>query len=310
MTDWIQTDREGFKAWTYNTSQVSVTIVPALGAKVVSLLNRRTGREWLWHSGKPLGNLGYGSVFSHGDESGWDEMFPGINVCAYPDEPWRERIIPDHGEVWSLEWNAEATGQQLRCSVDGRQFQYTLDKVVSFTSEDTLRIDYELTNRSNSPFSFLWAAHPLFKASEGMRLRVPEELTQIEVSYSAQGRLGEFGTLQPWPKIPNTSIDLSVIEPPKGRFAEKYYFKDKLKRGWAELSDPATGETVEFGFPAEQVPYLAVWANYGGYGGHYHIAIEPATGTMDDLAYAMSRGEAAIVAGGGQYRWYLELSVR
>ncbi|RKP53959.1 hypothetical protein D7Z26_11240 [Cohnella endophytica] len=309
MESWEKKDESGFEAWTGGTSKLSVTVVPALGAKAVSLLNRATGREWLWSSGKRLGNRGYASPFGDSDESGWDEMFPGINACVYPQDPWEGISVPDHGEVWSLAWRAEAEGKELRCSVNGERFPYSLDKIYTFSSENTLRIDYTLTNKSASPFSFLWAAHPLFRAQEGMRLRVPEELREIEVSYSADFRLGRFGDRRPWP-IPEVGVDLSVIEPPEGSYAEKYYFTDKLKRGWAELSDPVSGEAVEFRFPAERVPYLAIWANYGGYGGHYHFAIEPATGRMDDLAYAISGDEAATVEAGGRYRWYLELTVR
>ncbi len=322
MNAWTRIDREGYEAWTRETNGLSVAIVPSLGAKIVSLTNKATGREWLWSSGKPLGNRGYGSPFGDGDESGWDEMFPGINVCAYPDEPWRGSIVPDHGEVWSLPWRADLSEDgSLRCSVEGRRFPYTLDKTVSFAADDTLRIDYAVTNLSDSPFSFLWAAHPLLKAEAGMKLRVPDQLKTIEMTYSAMERLGGFGARHGWPITePNgriapeeehgARIDLSVIEPNEGRYAEKYYFADRLTDGWAELFDPATGEAVTFRFPADRVPYLAVWANYGGFGGHYHVAIEPATGTMDDLAYAMNERRVAVVAPGGQYRWHLEVSVR
>lgn len=310
---WMKEEQEGYAAWTGLTDTLSVTVIPALGAKAVSLRNRKTGREWLWRSGKPLGHQGYGSPFGDGDESGWDEMFPGINVCQYPEEPWKNCTVPDHGEVWSLPWSSTCTGGILHCAVNGRKFPYTLEKALSFPAENILRIDYVLSNRSAaSPFRFMWAAHPLFQAREGMRLAVPGELGEIEVSYSAENRLGGFGDIQPWPVVPTAggAVDLSVMEAPEGRFAEKYYFTGRLKTGWAKLSDPATGEEAEFRFPAEQVPYLAVWANYGGYSGHYHVAMEPATGRMDDLAHAVSRKEAAEAAPGGLYRWHLELHIR
>ncbi|MNC49557.1 hypothetical protein D3C75_987460 [compost metagenome] len=168
-----------------------------------------------------------------------------------------------------------------------------------------------LTNRSESPFSFLWAAHPLFAVREGMRLHVPGELTEMEVSYSAGGRLGMFGAKQPWPVAQTSSgrVDLSVAEPHRGEFAEKYYFTGKLETGFAGLRDPATGEALTMTFPARQVPYLAVWANYGGYGGNYHLALEPATGRMDNLAYAAQQGEAAVVGPGAVYSWHLEVNL-
>jgi len=247
---------------------------------MISLVNRKTNREWLWQSGKALGNEGYGSSFGSSDESGWDEMFPSINRCEYPAAPWQGTFIPDHGEVWSLHWQAYSSEKELHCQVEGKSFPYTLAKKYSFVSDDTLRIDYTLTNESDSPFSFLWAAHPLFKVHEGMRLQVPDELTEIEVSYSEGGRLGVFQDKHSWPFIQTEQgcIDLSVIGPADEKTAEKYYFTGKLSNGFASLIDPETGEAAMFRFPVEQVPYLAIWANSGGYGGYSHFAIEPATG--------------------------------
>jgi hypothetical protein len=62
-------------------------------------------------------------------------------------------------------------------------------------------------------------------------------------------------------------------------------------------------------FPIEQVPYLSIWANYGGYLGQYHVAIEPATGFLDDVSYAMEQGKAAHGEAGGTYSWFLELEL-
>ncbi|KRF43810.1 hypothetical protein [Paenibacillus sp. Soil787] len=311
MGSWTQIESEGYLTWVGQTNGISLTVIPSLGSKVTSLVNRKTNREWLWRSGKPLGNTGFGSSFSTGDESGWDEMFPSINKCFYPEKPWKNQMIPDHGEVWSLEWSSHSLGDELYCRVNGVHFPYTLEKVYSFADEDTLRIDYCLKNHASSPFSFLWAAHPLFRVREGMVLNVPNNMTEIEISYSEQERLGVFNDRKSWPLIQtdNGSVDLSMIEPAEGKFAEKYWFAKKVKNGWAQLSDPATGEAVTLRFPPEQVPYLAIWANYGGYGGHYHFAIEPATGKMDDLSHALRHNETATVEANGEYKWFIEVVI-
>lgn len=313
MNQWRKTAVEGWEAWIGETDRIAVTVVPELGSKAVSLQNRKTGREWLWRSDKPLGNEGYGTFFASGDESGWDEMFPAINAGAYPQAPWQGRAIPDHGEVWSRAWEHQATSSALTCRIGGVQFPYVLEKTYTFPAVDTLRIDYAVTNLSGAPFSFLWAAHPLLQVREGMKLHVPADLTNIEVSYSAEGRLGAFGDKQSWPLARSAAggpVDLSTVEPNAGRFAEKYYFSGRLSTGYAGISDPATGEALMFHFPADRVPYLAVWANYGGFGGNYHVALEPATGRMDELAHAVREGEAAVVPACGVYRWHLDISMK
>ncbi|MGG6309427.1 hypothetical protein [Paenibacillus macerans] len=312
MVQWRKTEVDGYAAWTGETGLMSVSVIPELGSKMISLRNLATGREWLWRSGKPLGNGGYGSSFAAGDESGWDEMFPAINAGAYPEGPWQGQPVPDHGEVWSMPWEHGVTDRALTCRVEGQRFPYLLEKTYSFVTAGTLRIDYAVANRSEAPFSFLWAAHPLLRAREGMTLHVAGDPAEIEVSYSEGGRLGQFGDKQPWPlaqTADGVTVDLSIVEPNVGRFAEKYYFTGQLRAGFAGLRDPETGEALTFAYPVDRVPYLAVWANYGGFGGNYHLALEPATGRMDDLAHAVRQGEAAVVPPGGMYRWHLEVNM-
>jgi galactose mutarotase-like enzyme len=310
---WISAEREGYPAWIGRTDEIELCVIPRLGSKIISLVNRRTNREWLWSSGKPLGNLGYATSYGAGDESGWDEMFPGINVSTYPEEPWQGARIPDHGEVWSLEWESRLTDEGLICAVEGVAFPYRLEKAISFADENTLRIDYVLTNLSHHPFSFAWAAHPLLRVHEGMKLLVPESMNEIEVAYSGGKRLGTFQDIRGYPLArrdeTGDSVDLSLLEPSNPRIAEKYYFTGTMTEGWAALSDPATGEAITFRFPEDQVPYLGIWANAGAYTGYYHFAIEPATGRMDDLGHAMREREAATVEGNGTYSWHLEVAL-
>jgi len=136
---WTSRTFEGYPAWVGETEAMALTVVPKLGGKAISLVNKRTNREWLWRSGKPLGNGGYGTPFSAGDESGWDEMFPAINAGTYPDAPWQGTAIPDHGEVWALPWSDWQAGEELRLRVNGVKFPYTLSKTYSFPAEHTLR---------------------------------------------------------------------------------------------------------------------------------------------------------------------------
>ncbi|MBK8794940.1 MAG: hypothetical protein IPM07_00345 [Anaerolineales bacterium] len=76
---------QGCDAWALESAQLRVVTIPALGAKVVSLLDKRSGREWLAGPGdRPLRAIAYGASFQEQDVSGWDEMFPTIVACAYP----------------------------------------------------------------------------------------------------------------------------------------------------------------------------------------------------------------------------------
>ncbi|GIO96123.1 hypothetical protein J14TS5_12090 [Paenibacillus lautus] len=307
---WSKGMLDGYEVWTGRTEVMEMVVVPELGSRVISLSNRMTGREWLVQPAGVLETNGYASSFGSRDGSGWDEMFPTINVCRYPAYPWEGTELPDHGEVWSIPWEAHSEEEQLHCSVQGIRIPYQLRKTYSFPREDTLRIDYAVHNSSPFPFSFLWAAHPLFQIDEGIEIIVPDELTEIIVSYSANGRLGEPGGIRTWPQPWEESphIRLNRTDSRFAATAEKFYFAGELPEGTASIYDPVAGEGLRMMFPMEKVPYLAIWANYGGYQGQYHLALEPATGLLDDLSYAMGRQAAAEVPAGGTYTWYLEIS--
>ena len=76
---------QGLDAWTLASPDLRVVTIPSLGAKLVSLLDRRSGREWLVTAAdRPLQPVPYGALFHEQDMSGWDEMFPTIVACAYP----------------------------------------------------------------------------------------------------------------------------------------------------------------------------------------------------------------------------------
>ncbi|SFD84725.1 Galactose mutarotase [Paenibacillus catalpae] len=305
---WENVKAEGYDAFRGRSSRLELTLIPSLGSKVVSLKDVISGREWLSRTAIPLGNKGYASSFAESDGSGWDEMFPTVDACRLEQSPWTGIDLPDHGEVWSLPWQCELRDDRLHCVVNGRRMPYRLEKTYSFTNDGRLRIDYIAHNLAPDPLPFLWAAHPLFQAKAGMEIIVPARLERIAVSYSHNRRLGDKGTLLPWPQ-PLPDIRLNIVEAESAGTAEKFYFDGGLPEGKVSLYDPVSKEKLTMTFPKEQVPYLAVWANYGGYLNQYHVALEPATGFLDDASTAWSEGEIAVIAGHGRYEWFLELEL-
>lgn len=308
---WELTTVEGYDAWRGCGGKIELTLVPALGSKMVSLKDAGSGREWLSRTALPLGNGGYASSFAEGDGSGWDEMFPTVDACRLQGKPWDGIELPDHGEVWSLPWRCELREHRLCCAVDGHRLPYRLEKAYSFTNEGRLRIDYAARNLSADPLPFLWAAHPLFQVHAGMQIIVPDGLNRIAVSYSHRGRLGERGSLRAWPKpLPEApEVRLDVVEAASAGTAEKFYYHGELPEGCASLYDPVSGDKLTLSFSPEQVPYLAIWANCGGYLNQYHVALEPATGFLDDAAAAWSEGRTTVIPGDATYEWHLELTL-
>lgn len=291
---------------------IRATIVPEHGAKLASLIHKKTGREHMDQlPGEVFRKAAYGAPYDRGECSGFDDMFPTITECYCNVEPWSGIKMPDHGEVWSLPWSCEISGSQVRLSVHGVRFPYVLSKTVRLVRENTILFDYCVQNLSACDFPAMWAAHPLFTVTPGTRIILPESARNIMNTVAGEA-LGEYGARFSFP-IARTQAgrewDLSRVGPKKRKYYFKYFFLDELREGFAILHDPATRETVGVVWPREQVPYLGMWVNEGAWGDMYHVAPEPCTAPFDRWDIARQWGKLPVIPALGSQRWSLRITV-
>jgi galactose mutarotase-like enzyme len=290
--------------------RLRVAISPERGAKIASIVYKPLGKELLWQP--PDGRYppaAYAEAYDACHSTGFDEMFPTIVACRYESPPWMGTEVPDHGEVWSLPWNAEIEDETVRLEVYGIRFPYRLCKRIHIT-DHAMHIAYEAANLSPFDFDFIWAAHPLFNASPGMEIRIPPDMNAIINSVPGP-RLQEYGKTYAFPQAETEMgpSDLSRI-PPKNTWGfQKYYFSGPVTEGWCVLYDPNTKLAVCLTFPPKQVPYLGMWVNEGGWNGHYNVAPQPATGTMDRIDTANACGMNSRLRAKECKTWFLTISV-
>jgi galactose mutarotase-like enzyme len=301
-------------ALTIESPRLIAQFLPHIGAKLCSLLYKPLALELLvQRPGVHYRVAPYdGDYVEQGECSGLDDMFPTIDRCYYERYPWQGTPIPDHGEVWSIPWSASVQEDQVHMTTYGVRFPYRLEKWISFSSATTLHIAYRLTNLSPYAFDFIWAAHPMFVLEESAVLRLPAGVDRIVTAFSASGRLGRYGDEHQWPLATladGTQRDLRQIGPKSTQDAEKYYVKGKLPAGWCELTYPQSSLTLHLEFPVEQVPYLGVLPNEGGWQDLYNIFLEPASGPLDRLDVARLHGQHSTVEGGGIYEWHLAIGL-
>jgi len=306
-------------AVTLETERLRAQFLPGIGAKLCSLIAKPQGQqreiELLVQRPSPAYRLQpYGGIYVDGECSGLDDMFPTIDVCHYEGHPWQGTVLPDHGEVWSLPWAYEidSAHDQLQLSVHGVRLPYRLEKTISFSDDCTLRMDYTLHNLSPFDMDFLWAAHPMFVMDEGSQVILPNGADRVALVFQANGNLGRYGDELVWPVATlsdGQQRDLSVMAPKSSARAAKFYVKGRLPEGWCQLTYPARGLALTLRFPVEQVPYLGILSNEGGWDDLYNIFLEPTTSSFDRPDVARLRGECAQVKAGQQYRWYLSISV-
>jgi galactose mutarotase-like enzyme len=282
-----------------HSDDIDVIVLPHRGAKIASLRHRPSGREWLEQPARELHDPPtYGSAFTDADMFGWDEMLPTIIGASYPDGDYRGVPLPDHGEVWTLPWEARPDGEVLVCSTAGRALPYLVTRTMR-VDRARLRLEYELSATGTTALWLLWAAHPQF-AVEGRRTRIvlPAEVHQL---------------LNVWPGIepgyvrwPNADIE-STRAIPSGAGRKLYALPD-AKIGTAALID-TDGSWLRLTWDPRLVPYLGIWLDNGAFAPQPVIALEPATGFYDDLALAVSNQRVPQVYPGRPLRWSLEVSL-
>jgi len=296
---------KGEESLILENASLRAIILPAWGAKTVSLVHAESGIETLWQNPSPeFTRSRYGDSFETGEFAGFDEMFPTISRCYYESAPWAGVEAPDHGEVWSIPWDSTVGPDSVTLTVTGARFPYRLQKTITLVGEK-LVAHYAAANLSDQPLDFIWAAHPLFNASEGLHLIVPRAMRSVINSVPGP-TLGGYGHRH---EFPGKEIRLDRVPPRNDTGYQKYWFAQKVTEGWCILHHPGKNLSIGLSFPADRVPYLGVWLNEGGYAGQYNIAPEPATGAMDRIDFAKMWGMNSVLNPAETRQWHLAISI-
>lgn len=310
-----QTLYKGLQSHVLENKQLQLTFLPKYGCKLASLVSKKTGREFLFQSSeKRLKIPAYGASFSDYDSSGFDEVFPSIDACPYPNGPFEGTRIPDHGEVWTLPWTSAfaPNGKSVKSFVQSQKLPYTLSRTITLKENEVI-FEYCAENTAAIDFEFIWTPHCLLACTEHTQLLIPSNLTEVmSVEHSTQ-HLGPWGTHHTYPLTTDVHghvIDLSRTEPVSAKNCEKFYFTKPNLAGWCGIEHTDTHEQLIYTYPADKVPYLGVWKTQGGYRGDYNIALEPCTGIYDDLYAAHKIRRAAVIPPKGKYEWIFKMTVR
>lgn len=306
QTRWL-----GVDAWTLTSPELSAVMVPAMGAKIVSLVDRRSGAEWLAGPGaRPVRPVAYGAWFHEQDMAGWDEMFPTIIACPYPGKGAHHGVgLPDHGEAWTLPWQVEQAGEgSLTLRLEGRVLPYRLTRSADCPQPATLRLRYTLQNLGADPMPYLWAAHPQFTCGPDGQLVLPAEVSEVINTIPEAWGWGPPETRFGWPEasaVNGSPVRTDLVGPPALKRGRKFYVLPHIRPSWAAVLRRDSGQWVRFEWDAEQVPYLGLWVDEGALSHDSVAALEPATAWYDDLALAYGKGQTTTVPAGETHTWTL-----
>ena len=277
---------QGFEVYVLRNGGLEVAMVPELGAKITSLKNLRTGREWMWHpdGGLKLFRNRLGDDFSRSPLVGADECLPTVAPCSM-----NGRQLPDHGEVWSAPWKVDGKAWErgiLRTSVELAVSPFDFERTIELRGQQ-VRFDYRLRNRSMVAERYLWALHPLLALQPGDRLRMPAT-TRALLDGDA------------W----IDAVD-SVI--PEGGCSK--LFAAPVVEGAAGVYNRQQGDELSLEWDPAENDTLGLWLTRGGWHGHHHLAVEPTNGAPDRLAVAAREKRCGTIQAAGTKSWNVTLRV-
>ena len=291
-----------------------VTTTPELGAKITSIVDKRADYEWLiTPEGRTFGSVPYGAEFIAQDMSGWDEMFPTIQPCAYPGpEPFTGVALPDHGEVWALPWTVEDVSDGgLMLGVNGRALPYHLTRHMTLSDSDTLTLEYHVMNTGCVPIAVLWAAHPQFTATDDTRIVLPDHVKEL-YNVRETPEFGEIGTRYTWPLakgIRGRLLKLDRVASSEAGTCRKLYVSPETSVRWAGLQQVEGDHWLRLVWSPEEVPYLGIWVDEGAVNSESTAALEITTGFHDSLGTAWEHQRCPVVPPGGSMSWRVEVGV-
>lgn len=247
---------------------MALEIEPAFGARVTSLRDLRTGREWLVR-GPVIGDPCDSATYRAEQARGWDECFPTVATCHH--QVWGE--MRDHGALWGRPWHDEGNG---KARYEGPGYRFARQLALDGAS---ILATYELSSTGSKPLDWMWSQHCLLAARPGERLV-----------------LDGIGPLDR-PDLPDRiSRDGTVLKAygPVG---------DRASVG---LDGP--GGSIRIEWQGDEIGHVGVWVDFGGWPEEapvHQVALEPTTAPADDLVSAGN--EAETLAPGESRRWHVTI---
>jgi hypothetical protein len=306
FSDFIHAPAQDFATVGLRSESLEIVVLPEIGAKVYSLKNLRSGREWMWSppEGATFRQLPLGTPFEESSLVGADECLPTIGECN-----WRGRSIPSHGEAWFSVWELDRLAL-----TQGRIVTRLQLPISPFWVERSIRVegnkaifDYALRNLDFTPQEFMWAFHPLMKIEEGDRLDLPG-ITQILTEVSIGVPLGGRGDMIPWP-YPTEGVVLNQLDFGRPKAAVKLFTEEGAASS-ATIRNERSGDTLRFDFDPRRVDTVGIWLTRGGWNGYDHLAVEPGIGAPDPLDVAVEGWKRfALVQPDQTYRWQFTITL-
>jgi len=314
-----QTVWHGFAAIGLENSRACLKVIPELGARLVSLVDKVTDREWLVQpeQSRPARKLPYGEDFNSTTQGGWDEMFPTLLPETYPVAgKYADISLPDHGELWTANWELDAGADHgIVTAADGIAIPYRIIRKIDFLALDEVLFSYELRNTGPQTLHYIWAAHPQFHAPAGTKIVLPPQVDQVVKTLPLEWgpEWGAEGTINPWPHKTlddGTQLAADTVRSVSAETGRKVYIQPQKPISWAGLVVHESDSSIWLAWDRNDVPYCGIWIDEGFLNSVPSVAIEPTTGYYDSLTKSWQNQRLSSIRPGDTKSWNLTVQLK
>ena len=307
-----QRDTRGILQVVLESDSLRLTVLPELGGRLWSIIERSRDEEMLWHhpSLQPHAvapGAGYDDAFA----GGWDELFPTDRAVEV-----HGVTFPDHGEWWSQPWEWEVSERedalQLTLAGGGFATQHSATRVITLPrAGSTFTWQTRITNTGEVPIPYIWRHHPALPVRPGSRLELPP--ARVEAIAEDAGALSAAPFT--WPQAvldDGTRRDLSVLPSAAAGEVWMLYATD-LPEGFVRLTwpgeEPGIAHGIGFLFDPGQVTAVTTFATFGGWRGLQTILPEAGVGYPADLSEALAAGTSGVLEAGETVEYEVRIEI-
>ena len=294
------------QSYTLKNDFLSLRIIPALGGKIVSLQNAQ-GDEFISRSDKPYQARLYGAGFQQTEQDGIEECFPSIAKSIYPLIPWKDRLIPDHGEIYQVAWHVDVQDEHsITCSAQGKAFPYLFQRRISIKG-NMVQLDYEIRNISAHTLhaNYAFKPHLAFANATGLELHDDTTITALD---SSAHFMGEANTQATWGTYLDKNGQLFKDHQQLKDQQHYHYQTQKLQTGQFRIRyNNAWALNVQW--PSQLFPYCSVKAVRNDEKKIYNISPMLCNTTHMALHDAYKENEQIKVASNSVFNWQISLSL-
>jgi hypothetical protein len=258
-----------------SSDELQVDILPANGADIQAVVDRRTGTSLLWTSPwgtglRPEDTPTSRDAWLTRAWGGWQLLLPNAGDEAIEGgKTWGF-----HGEAGVRAWQIAAdSADWLEVTLDLETAPLRLRRAYR-VSGPTMSVETEVRNRSSAPVEFLWGEHPTYGEAfaDGAILEIGAQSFKVELADSVGV---EAGDTVAWP---GPGLDrLPSRTPPRFLFG----FLDGLPEGTYRVRNDRLGVAARMTWPLDVFPCVWLWEEIAFTHDHpwngkaYAVGIEP-----------------------------------